>query len=222
MFQRLIFIIMAQLKQYPFVPAKFYSSRRGKDPIILVLHYTAGRGNSKQLASFFAGGSRKASAHFGVGRVGDVIQMVDTDASAWHAGKSKFRNSIVPVGQQSIGVEICNTGHALLKEGQPTYTGRHRNTASKSTQWEIYPDAQVLAVEKLINELVAIHPTLKYVTGHEDIRNKYVVPGLAGSKIDPGPAFPWDKINFSGLELWHYSFRDNSWYNTPNGEKPTH
>jgi N-acetyl-anhydromuramyl-L-alanine amidase AmpD len=214
---------MAKLKDYQFFPAKFYSGRRGHEPKIVVMHYTAGRGNSAQLGAFFARGSREASAHFGVGRMGDVLQMVDTDKSAWHAGKSKFRDFRTPVGWNSIGIEVCNTGWAYLdsKQSEEIFLGEHRHPASNSKKWEAYTDDQATAIEKLIAELKEAHPTLQYVTGHEDIRNNFVID-TAGSKLDPGPAFPWDKINWSGLEQWHFSFRDKEWYNVPQGEKPTH
>lgn len=214
---------MAKLKDYKFVQAKFESSRRGTEPKVIVMHYTAGRGNSAQLANFFAKGTREASAHFGVGREGDVIQMVDTDKNAWHAGVSKFRDFRTPVGWQSIGIEVCNTGWAYLdgKKKEDIFLGEHRHPASNAKKWERYPQQQVTAIEKLIADLVAAHPTLQFVTGHEDIRNNFVVD-TQGSKLDPGPAFPWEVINWSGLELWHFSFKDKKWYQTPQGEKPTH
>lgn len=216
-----IFSRMALIKGYPYMEAKYHSDRRGNEPKILVIHYTAGRGNGLRLAKYFAAGQREASAHFGIGRPGEVYQMVDTDRNAWHAGKSKFRDSRIPVGRQSIGVEICNTGGAYLKDDDPKFVGKHRNPRAKRTTWEPYTRSQQKSLEKLIIDLRAVHPTLQYVTGHEDICNSDVVD-IKGGKIDPGPAFPWATTNWHGLEQWHWSFRDKMWYSVPQGKGPTH
>ena len=218
----MIHSIMAILEGYPYVEAKWHSSRRGNKPTIVVIHYTAGRGDAKRLANYFQIGKRKASAHFGIGRPGEVYQMVDTDHTAWHAGGSKFRDFRIPVGWTSIGIEICNTGFAYIKDDQPAYPGRHRNPASRPKRWECYTWYQQQSLEKLIFELKKIHPTLKYVCGHEDIRNSDVIKGIKGSKSDPGPGFFWKSTNWSGLEQWHWSFRDKEFYHCPQGTGPTH
>ena len=50
-----------------------------------------------------------------------------------------------------------------------------------------FPEAQIKSLKELLNMLMAKYPiTLDRVVGHE-----HVAPNL---KIDPGPAFPWEKI----------------------------
>lgn len=209
---------------HPYIQARWHSSRRGRDIELVVLHYTAGRGDEDGLARFFARGNRKASAHFGVGRTGGVCQMVDLKRSAWHAGKSKFRGRS-PVGWMSIGIEICNTGWAHLDRlpDDRIFHGRHRNPASRKREWEMYPWKQVESVDALLKELKVAVPTLKYVCAHEDIRNADVVD-IRGAKTDTGPAFPWHVLHIDdiGLEQWHWSFRDKEWYRVADGQKPTH
>lgn len=206
-----------KLSQYPYLQAAYYSKgRKGFVPKIVVLHYTAGRGDADRLAKFFAGGTRKSSAHFGVSRKPDknknsVWQCVDTDDNAWHPGLSRFMDGKGNIGVRSIGIEICNVGYGI-KKGDPVFVGEHRNSASSSTKWEKYTDSQIAAVEKLIKELVEIHPTLEFITGHEDIRNTGVLSTLNGSKLDPGPAWPWSKLDLSGLTQCHWSFARKVWY----------
>lgn len=204
--------------RYRFVPAKWHSSRRGFVPDLVVIHYTAGRGDVDALANYFKRGTRKVSAHFGIGRNGDIVQMVDTSYSAWHAGKSRFRDDRVPVGWRSIGIELCNAGSRY--KGDDAIKRRHRNPASRSNSWEPYPCEQLRALESLVKTL-RDELGVKFVTGHEDIRNTHVVKGLKGSKTDPGPAFPWDAVDWHGLEQWHWSFKDRLWYDVKQGEAPT-
>jgi N-acetyl-anhydromuramyl-L-alanine amidase AmpD len=216
-------------KEYPFIEAAYYSGRRVREPEILVLHYTAGRGDAKRLGRFFAGGSRKASAHFGIGRFleefdggieTNIAQYVDTAKNAWHPGKSRFKDGKGYIGWRSIGIEICNTGWGHLSRFGPDeqdriYHGPHRLGKGVPEKWEVFQDIQYGALIELLPKLKKAHPTLKYITGHEDIRNKYVVD-IKGSKSDPGPAFNWKILESTlkdlDIEEWHFSFRDHKWY----------
>ena len=179
------------------------------------MHYTAGRGDAERTAKFFERGKVKASAHFAMSRDGEVVQCVDTDRSAWHAGKSDFRNEGGSTNRKSIGVELCNAGWNCSKvDEDKIFTGRHRNPASRKNKWEIYQEEQIEAVKKLCQELKELHPSLQFVTGHEDIKNSDVVD-IRGGKLDPGPLFPWNDICWEGmsLEQWHWSFKRKIWYN---------
>ena len=204
-----------KLEQYKFIQAKHHRSRKEIDPTIIVLHYTAGRGDAERTARFFARGRVKASAHFAVSRDGDVVQCVDTDRSAWHAGKSDFRSEGGSTNRKSLGVEICNAGWNCGKvDEDKIFTGRHRNPASRKDKWEKYDERQYVAIEKLCRELKEAYPTLKYMTFHEDIKNSDVVD-IKGAKTDVGPAFDSDKICWHSLDLeeWHWSFKRKIWYN---------
>ncbi len=85
----------------------------------------------------------RVSAHFLVRRRGELLQFVDADARAWHAGASRF------LGREgcndfSIGVEL---------EGD----GEHRFT-----------EAQYRRLIRLLAALRARYP-LRWVAGHSDI-----------------------------------------------------
>ena len=101
------------------------------------------------------------SAHYLIGRDGEIWQCVSEELRAWHAGASvmPFENDNRPgVNDFSIGIELITfTDH--------TFT---------SQQYE--------SLAKLIREISLRHP-LQYVLGHEHI--------APGRKTDPGPHFDW-------------------------------
>lgn len=196
-----------RLADIPYIQARHESSRNNTTIDLVVLHYTAGNGDAEATAKYFARGNRKASAHFCVGRDGGVVQCVDLDRSAWHAGKSAFRGES-PVGPRSIGIELCNRGYASTSN--PRIPARHRNPACRATLWEAYPAEQISALRTLLYSLLFV-VGVQFVTGHEDIRNKHVVD-VSGAKVDPGAAFPWFKaITGIGLERWLYDFDSKQW-----------
>jgi N-acetyl-anhydromuramyl-L-alanine amidase AmpD len=61
------------------------------EPHLIVLHDTADRLRPDDTVSWFATSRSKVSAHLVVGRDGSIVQMVDFDRAAWHAGKSSWR-----------------------------------------------------------------------------------------------------------------------------------
>lgn len=198
------------------------SSRRPvANPDFLILHYTAAPSSALGTARYFAKPGVKASAHDIVDRDGTVVHCVSYKRVAWHAGdnsKSRFPEpaqleaaDFVPIGEvprmpkfvngRSVGVEISNCGWAPHKG--PSFTGRHSNPASHSTQWEEYPLLQIAALRELVELICDEVPTLRWVCGHEDVTNQYTigddpktveVEKQAGAKVDPGPAFPWHEV----------------------------
>jgi N-acetyl-anhydromuramyl-L-alanine amidase AmpD len=187
---------------------------RDREVDTIVLHYTASKGSASAVAAMFALPSRKASAHFVVGRDGVTWECVDLDDGAWHAGDGRFPSAeqlalstkgagtIIPasavpkkprdVNMRSIGIEIVNAGWL---DGGPNPYGeaRHRNPASRSKKWESYTDKQVDAVRCLVGWCVQQVPTLKWITGHEDVTNRFTL-GKPGAKLDPGPLWPWNAV----------------------------
>lgn len=223
---------MARLDNLAWLPSPHcYRGRSGTTVDLVVVHYTAGRGDENAAARLFASPTRKASAHFVVGRTGGVVQCVDTDDTAWHAGDSG--RARVPEAWQlddangahvlleevralprhnnlrSIGVELCNRGWAPRGPGRYA-TARHRNPASRSTLWESYPDEQIDSLRRLVARLQAEHPSLRYVTGHEDCTHEDTL-GEPGAKLDPGPLFPWRTLTSLGLKRIAYDFDAHAW-----------
>lgn len=93
--------------------------------------------------SFAALGELRVSAHFLVRRRGELLQFVDTDLRAWHAGVSRFLDR-QRCNDFSIGVEL---------EGDES----HRFT-----------EAQYRRLRCLIAALRERHP-LRWLAGHSDI-----------------------------------------------------
>lgn len=166
------------------------------NPSLIVMHYTASGGaTGAGDAGFFAKLDTKAGAHFIIGRDGTVIQCVDINRRAWHAGVSIWRGK-PNVNDFSIGIEMDNYGW-LTKMGDGTFRGangrgdvvpadrvieaRHKNTATPYKYWEAYTEAQMKAAVELCKALKVALPSIKEIVGHEDI--------APGRKTDPGPAF---------------------------------
>lgn len=168
-------------------------------PSLIVLHYTASGGlNGHGDVSYLMKPQAKASAHFVVGRAGDISQIVELGRKAWHAGKS-FWNGKANANDFSVGIEIDNWGW-LTKRADGSfysYTGekieparvveaRHKHSSCPQKYWEAYPPVQIESTVKLIKALKSYLPSLTEIVGHEDI--------APGRKTDPGPALPWQHI----------------------------
>ncbi len=163
-------------------------------PDTIVIHYTAGD-SAVSAINTFKDEDVKASAHVVVDTDGSLTQMVPFHKIAWHAGKSSWldRNSL---NKYSIGIEIVNAGR-LEKSGSvwrswfgKTFTeedvvqGVHLNE-SEPTWWHRFTEEQITSVLDLCKTLMKYYK-IRYILGHEEIS--------PGRKIDPGPAFPLDKI----------------------------
>lgn len=93
---------------------------------------------------FFAGISNlKVSAHYLVRRDGAVVQFVDTDQRAWHAGVSNWRGR-ERVNDFSVGIEI------------------------EGSDFVPFEDAQYAALNRLLADLYARYGNVP-LTGHSDI-----------------------------------------------------
>ena len=215
-------------------PLHKYGSREQREVDFLVLHYTAGNGNAKATARVFEVPGRQASAHYIVGRQGEVLNCVPLSMAAWHAGDGGHSRLPTPeqlegaslavnpedrivllddvppapreVNRRSVGIEMCNRGWAP-HANYPSFVARHRNPASTSKSWEAYPDALIESVLDLVDEIKTAVPTLKYVCGHEDVTHRDTL-GKAGAKLDPGPAWPWPDL---GLTRVWYDFQRHGW-----------
>ena len=73
------------------------SSRGGTDIDHIVLHYTTSS-NIEGSISWFKTGNPRTSAHYIVGRDGELVQMVNDSHQAWHAGNGGMN-------RRSIGIE---------------------------------------------------------------------------------------------------------------------
>jgi N-acetyl-anhydromuramoyl-L-alanine amidase len=121
---------------YISLPANKFSGSCVEDFFLNKLDVSAHE-SFKQLAGV------KVSAHFFLRRNGQLIQFVDCDKRAWHAGVSKF-----------LGMERCNDFSIGIEiEGSGDYS---------------YTIKQYQRLAKLTKLLCMFYP-LKFVAGHSDI-----------------------------------------------------
>ena len=140
---------------------------------MLILHYTATT-DADQAIEFMTCPKRQVSAHYLVKEDGTIVQLVDEDKRAWHAGVSYWKGER-DINSRSIGIEIQNHGH---DRGCPPY-----------------PEAQIKAVMKLCQEILSRHPIPpEHVLGHSDV--------APDRKIDPGEHFPWKRFAKKGIGRW--------------------
>jgi len=166
----------------------------------IVMHYTAGR-DARSSADTLCDPDIKASAHLVLGRDGKIYQLAPFTVSTWHAGTSSYagRNGL---NQYSIGIEMDNAGElsrsgsiyrswfgAQYAEEEVVYAV-HRNQ-SMPKYWHRYSEKQIELAEKICRLLVKKY-NIEYILGHEEI--------APTRKIDPGPAFPLNKLRSTILE----------------------
>ena len=119
------------------------------------------------------------SSHYFVYEDGRIIQLVDEDHRAWHAGDSTWSGES-DINSRSIGIEIANLGHAALTDHQTLPP---------------FPEIQVNAIINLCRDILARHAISKHrVLAHSDV--------APARKTDPGEAFPWKQLAENGIGIW--------------------
>ncbi len=123
------------------VPSPNFDVRR---PNLVVLHHTS-NGTIDRALSTLTNPERKVSAHYLIGRDGEVVQLVEENDRAWHAGKSWWGGN-TDINSSSIGIELDNDGD------------------------EPFPDVQIEALLGLLGGVQQRHgiPRANFV-GHADV-----------------------------------------------------
>lgn len=138
------------------------------------MHYT-GMQTGEEALEWLCNPESGVSAHYLVEEDGEIIQMVEEDRRAWHAGVSHW-GECCNVNDISIGIEIVNKGH------------EHGYTA--------FPDVQMEAVLRLSQDIMERHEIpASGVVAHSDI--------APSRKSDPGELFPWQWLAEQGVGIWH-------------------
>ena len=155
-------------------PSPNHGERRdGRRPTMLILHYT-GMPDEGEALQWLCNPMSQVSAHYFVFADGRVLQLVPEARRAWHAGVAQWEGE-ADVNSSSIGIEIANPGHP---GGLPPFPDRQIDSVSAlardiATRWRIAPE-RVLA--------------------HSDV--------APGRKLDPGEAFPWERLHRAGVGHW--------------------
>lgn len=174
-------------------------------PDTIVIHFTAGSSLASSV-DVMSNPKNKVSAHVVIGRSGNIVQLVPFNTVAWHAGKSEWRGRSM-LNQYAIGIELDNAGQ-LQPNGngqylswyggrfgeQDVYKGIHRNQ-QQLTYWHRYTEAQIVQAFALC-QLLCQHYQIDTILGHEEVS--------PGRKVDPGPAFPLDKLRARLLRAFPY------------------
>lgn len=119
------------------------------------------------------------SGHYYIDRDGSIYRYVAEDRIAHHV---RGHN------RATIGVELVNRGR---------YPDWFHSNAQRAD--EPYPDAQIDALVRLLNDCAARLDNLRYVCGHDALDTELVPaeddPSLrVPRKMDPGPLFPWQRL----------------------------
>lgn len=156
-----------------FISCPHYSRRTAAVDTIII-HYT-GANRIASTINWFKDPVSKVSAHYVIGRDGRIVQMVENDKKAWHAGKSIFRGRR-NLNNTSIGIEMVGTKDSGFTEQQ--YAACAKVCALLIDEYEIDIDR---------------------IVGHEDIAgDEAVALGIrteSNKKIDPGPKWSWDEFH---------------------------
>lgn len=118
--------------------------RDGLTPSIIVIHYTAMQ-SAEAALDRLCDPAAEVSAHYLVSRLGDVTQMVEETARAWHAGAGEWRGA-QDINSRSVGIELDNSG------AHP------------------FPEPQMAALETLLKDILARWPIQPDdIIGHSDM-----------------------------------------------------
>ena len=164
-------------------------------PDTIVIHFTAGS-SIESSVNVLTNADSGVSAHFAVGRNGDIVQMLPTNKIAWHAGESHYKGRS-GLNRYSIGIELDNAGQ-LKARGDGTFeswfgeifsdndvlAARHINQQFIG-YWHKYTDLQISRTLSLCEALCS-HYSISEIVGHDEI--------APARKVDPGPAFPIQKF----------------------------
>ncbi len=153
----------------------FNSIKRSSKQIkFLIFHYTGMRKESEAINRLISIKS-EVSSHYFIKKNGDIILMVPDLYTAWHAGKSSWKN-YKSLNQYSIGIEINNPGHQF--------------------NYKKYSSKQINSILSLSKFLVKKYKIKKEnILGHSDI--------APNRKKDPGEKFPWKYLASRKIGLWH-------------------
>ena len=140
----------------------------------LIFHYT-GMKTEKAAIDRLTDIKSRVSAHYLIKQNGEIITLVPDLYTAWHAGKSIWKN-YSSLNKDSIGIEIVNPGHDI--------------------NYKKFSKIQLRTLIRLSKFLIKKYKiNSKNVLGHSDIAPE--------RKKDPGEKFPWKLLSKKKIGYWH-------------------
>ena len=140
----------------------------------VIIHYTGMQSEIESIKKLKNAYSA-VSCHYLISRKGKIIQMVNENKIAWHAGKSKWKK-FKNLNKNSIGIELVNRG--------------------KEFGYQNFPSTQITKLIKLCKKLKK-----KYKIKDENFLGHSDIAPLR--KEDPGEKFPWEKLSKFKLGVWY-------------------
>lgn len=100
-------------KSADWATASHYDLRK---PNYVIIHHTSQKSVAQTIRTFQVPHT-KVSAHYVIGKDGQIVQMLNDYDRAWHAGRAKW-GSVTDINSASIGIELDNDGFAVFPEEQ--------------------------------------------------------------------------------------------------------
>jgi N-acetyl-anhydromuramoyl-L-alanine amidase len=133
----------------------------------------------------------EVSAHYVIGRDGEVYLLVKEEQVAYHAGRGnlpQFPEYENRLNHYSIGIELLAIG--TREEMIPIITAEKFELINPDMIG--YTDAQYQSLNVLLDDILKRHPYIprdrNHIIGHDEY--------APGRKTDPGSLFDWSKIGF--------------------------
>ena len=128
------------------------------------------------------------SAHYVIGRGGEIYLFVPENRVAYHAGRGQLKDFPEYGGQlnhYSIGIELLAIG--TREEMIPVISAEKFDLVDPAITG--YTEAQYQSLNTLLNDIVARYPHIQknrnHIVGHDE---------YSAEKTDPGRLFNWSKI----------------------------
>lgn len=122
-----------------FPSPNFGPRRGGQQPSLVVLHYTAMQSAQAALERL-CDPVAEVSAHYLIGRDGQLWQMVHEKDRAWHAGAGEWQGE-GDVNSRSIGIELDNGGDHPFSE--PQMAALENLLQEILSRWDMLPEAVI-------------------------------------------------------------------------------
>jgi len=169
--------------------AHHWSGREGQIPRWIILHGTAGFTRAADVAGFFAQQATEASAHYIIGRDGEVFQCVNEEDAAWANGPISG-----PSGTSGDGVHHDAWWDSGINPNLVTISIEHVKPHTDNSD-QLTP-AQKLASFALIKDICSRWPIpMRQADKNGGITGHFSMDPVNRSRC-PGP-YPWS-------ELWQF------------------
>jgi len=109
----LVITATEQPEKGPWVGTVHFNLRK---PNYVVIHHTA-QDSLEQTLHTFTVPHTQVSAHYVIGRNGEIYQMLNDYLRAWHAGAGKW-GGVTDINSVSLGIELDNNGSEPFTEAQ--------------------------------------------------------------------------------------------------------